>query len=549
MRVAALQTNPTLGAIDDNVAELLAGYRDAADRGAELVVAPEMAVTGYPPRDLLDRGELHDAVERALDHLKHATTGGPGFVVGAPSRSPWPDGRVLQNAAFLFDDGQLVARRAKTLLPTYDVFEDARYFEPAREQGVISWRGRRIALTICEDLWNDRTLSDRPRYPSDPVERLGAEGFDLLLNLSASPWRLGKEAVRDRIARNAARRWGAPVVYVNQVGAHDELIFDGQSFALDAVGRSIVRGDAFATGLFVVDVDAAGDEEAADTTPDAHKVFEALVLGVRDYFRRTGFRQAVIGISGGIDSALTAAVACEALGASNVLGITMPGPHSSPGSVTDSRDLADALGFELLEIPIGEAYDAFVRMLAPAFEGRSPDVTEENLQARARGVVLMAMSNKTGRLVLTTGNKSEMAVGYATLYGDMCGALAVLADVPKVLVFDICRWLNRDRLRVPQAIIDKPPSAELAPDQRDDDTLPPYEDLDPILEAFVERDLSVEQMVSEGHDRATVERIVRMVQRAEYKRRQAAPTLRVTSRAFGMGRRMPLTARWTSIFG
>jgi len=549
MRVAALQTNPTLGAIAANVDELLEGYRAAAERGAELVVAPEMAVSGYPPRDLLDRDELLDAIDGALDVLRDATADGPAFIVGAPVRSPHADGRTLQNAAFFFDGGALVARRAKTLLPTYDVFEDARYFEPAREQGVIEWRGRRIALTICEDLWNDHTLFERPRYPVDPVATLGEEGFDLLINLSASPWRLGKEAIRDRIARHAARRWGAPVLYVNQVGAHDELIFDGQSFAMDAVGRMIGRGEAFATGTFLVDIDDEGDDEAADPIPDAEKVFEALVLGVRDYFRRTGFQRAVIGISGGIDSALTAAVACEALGADRVLGVTMPGPYSSRGSVTDSEDLAEALGFELIEVPIGAAYDAFVGMLAETFEGRDPDVTEENLQARARGVVLMAISNKTGRLVLTTGNKSEMAVGYATLYGDMCGALGVLADVPKVLVYDLCRWLNRDGVRIPTAIIDKPPSAELAPDQRDDDTLPAYEDLDPILEAFIERDRSIDQIVEEGHDRATVERIVRLVQRNEYKRRQAAPALRVTSRAFGMGRRMPLTARWADIFG
>ncbi len=546
MRIGLLQLNPTVGAIADNVAALRDGWEQAKADGAELVVSAELAVCAYAPRDLLDRRPSFDrAVRDGVQALAEATADGPPLVVGAPWQVPDHDGRRLYNAALVLHGGQVQAVCPKTLLPTYDVFDEARWFSPGPGPTVLELAGRRVAVTICEDLWHDAEVFVDAPYDVDPVELLRGRDVDLVLNLSASPFRMHKQPLRRRIALRAAATAGAPVVYVNQVGAHDELVFDGRSFVALPDGRCVHEQPAFETAVRVVDIAAPAPAPAPEPPAEA-MVWRALVLGVRDYFRRTGFSKAVLGLSGGIDSALTAAVAVEALGADAVLGIALPSRYSSEGSVTDAQALADNLGMQLETVPIEGMFQATQDALAPLFEGLQPDVTEENMQARARGLVLMSVSNKTGRLLLTTGNKSELAVGYCTLYGDMCGALAVISDLPKTLVYRVCRWFNAERGRdvIPHSTLTKPPSAELAPGQRDDDTLPPYDALDAVLEAYVERRMDATSIAALGYDEALVRRVLRMVDVNEYKRRQAAPGLRVTSKAFGMGRRMPIAARF-----
>lgn len=535
MRILVAQVAPVVGDVAGNVARCVAAVAEAARAGARVVVLPELVVSGYPPRDLLDRADLIEACRAGAAEVA-AATGGTEVI--AVFGTPWQD-QGLRNSAVVAARGGIVAVRHKSLLPTYDVFDESRYFVPEVDPRPVEVEGLLLGVTICEDIWNEPGLVRRS-YGLDPVERM--RGTDLLVNLSASPFEAGKPALRAELVRRQARRARAPLVYCNQVGGNDELLFDGGSLVAAADGRVLHQCVQFATEAAVVEL--AGPAVEPRFLPFAEEVLEALVMGTRDYAARTGFRTAVLGLSGGIDSALVAAIAVRALGAPNVLGLGMPGPFSSEGSVTDAQALARALGMPMELIPIGEVHQAYLRTLAPIFRGRTPDVTEENLQARARGTLLMAVSNKFAHLLLTTGNKSEMAVGYCTLYGDMNGGLAVIGDVFKTDVYRLSAQVNAAGELIPTSTLTKPPSAELAPGQTDQDSLPPYPLLDAVLRLYVEGSRDTESIVGHGYDRATVERVVRLVVQSEYKRWQAAPVLRVSPRAFGSGRRMPLAQRW-----
>ena len=535
MRVLVAQVAPVVGDVTGNTALCIAAVREAVVRGARVVVLPELVLSGYPPRDLLDRADLVAACAAAAEQVAAATAGSE---VVAVFGTPWREGG-LRNSAVVAADGRIVAVRHKSLLPTYDVFDESRYFVPETDPRPVEVGGLLLGVTICEDIWNEPGLVRRG-YGLDPVERM--RGTDLVLNLSASPFEAGKPALRAELVRRQARQCRAPLVYCNQVGGNDELLFDGGSLVAAADGRVLHQSAQFAPEHALVEL--GGPEVHPRHLPWVAEVFEALVMGTRDYAARTGFQSAVLGLSGGIDSALVAAIAVRALGASNVLGLGMPGPFSSAGSVTDARVLAHALGMPMELVPIGAVHEAFLAALGPLFAGRAPDVAEENLQARARGTVLMAVSNKFAHLLLTTGNKSEMAVGYCTLYGDMNGGLAVIGDVFKTDVYRLAEHVNEAHELIPRSTITKPPSAELAPNQIDQDSLPPYATLDAILRLYVEGSTDAESIVAAGYDRATVERVVKLVVRSEYKRWQAAPVLRVSSRAFGSGRRMPLAQRW-----
>jgi len=545
MRIALAQLNTTVGDIAGNERLVLEAYRRGVDAQVDLVLTPELSLTGYPPRDLLLREAFIWANQAALERLA-AAVGDVGLIVGFVGENPVRPGRPLTNAAALLHRGQVVAIRTKTLLPTYDVFDEDRYFEPASQNAVIHWEGRRLGLTICEDIWNDAEFGVQRRYRPDPAAALVASGAEILINLSASPWQLGKEQRRCGLLRSLARRHQVPVVYCNLVGGNDELVFDGRSLAFNAEGGCIAEANHFSEDFVVVDTEAALDRPLASVADEA-LLHDALVLGTRDYVRKCGFKSVVMGLSGGIDSALVAALAVDALGAENVRGLALPTEFSSAGSIDDARSLAANLGIRFDVVPIQGSFEALKRQMAPLFEGRPEDTTEENLQARLRGVTLMAMSNKFGSLLLTTGNKSELAVGYCTLYGDMCGGLAVISDLPKTWVYRVSRWMNRDREIIPDSSITKAPSAELRPNQTDQDSLPPYDVLDAILEAYVVEDRSVAEIIALGFREADVRRVVRLIDLSEYKRRQAAPGLKVTSRAFGVGRRQPVAQRWREI--
>jgi NAD+ synthetase len=539
MRVLLGQIAPVIADLAGNLEQcrgaLAAGHAD----GVDVVLLPELAICGYPPRDLLNRPGFVSACKRAVQTLAAETsTGGPILIFGAPAHTP----EGLYNAAFVAADGEVVGSRHKTLLPTYDVFDETRYFRSADTNHPVEIRGLRLGITICEDLWNDPELFPSLRYTTDPLGSL--TGCDAIMNLSASPFHADKANTRFALLQRKAAQANAPVLYVNQVGGNDELLFDGHSLAVHADGRLLGQGSRFETDRVLIDTTAETNERLVDLA-DAEEHAHALTMGVRDYATRCGFQEAVIGLSGGIDSAVVCAIAARALGPENVLGVTMPGPYSSEGSVRDAYALAANLGMDCITLPIADAYQAFRRIVDERFAGRAFDVTEENLQARSRGALLMAISNKERRLVLTTGNKSELAVGYCTLYGDMVGGLAVIADLYKTEVYTLARWLNRDDEVIPQATIDKPPSAELAPDQKDEDSLPPYPVLDEILSRYLEERADRAAIVARGHDPALVDRVIGMIRRAEYKRWQAAPGLRVSSKAFGSGRRIPLAKRWT----
>lgn len=542
MRVALLQINTTAGDLAGNAARIVAGARQAGELGAELAVTPELALLGYLPRDLLMREGFIRRGEQTLAAMARQLADAPPLLVGTATLNPCDVGRPLFNSAVLVDGGSVGRKFHKSLLPTYDVFDEDRYFEPARSPQILDWEGRKLGISICEDVWNDRDFWQRRRYCQDPIELVAAEGVKLLLNLSASPFVVGKQLLREQMLSHMARRHGLPVVTVNLVGGNDDLIFDGRSAAFDAEGRLFARAKGFEEDVIVVDVDGrSGSIWEDDFTPES-EIWNALVLGVRDYARKTRFRHVLLGLSGGIDSALTAAIAADALGAENVLGVLMPSEYSSSGSIDDSLALARNLGIRTLTLPIGPMVHSYDAALADAFRGYPRDVTEENIQSRIRGNLLMALSNKYGGLLLTTGNKSEMAVGYCTLYGDMNGGLAVIADLPKTMVYRVARWRNRRAPDIPEAIFTKAPSAELRPNQTDQDSLPPYDVLDQILEMHVEQSLSADEIVAKGLDEATVRRVVKLVRSAEFKRRQAAPVLKVTSRAFGTGWRMPIAA-------
>jgi NAD+ synthase (glutamine-hydrolysing) len=549
MRIALGQINPTVGDLEGNVTQMVHACQDAARAGADLVVFPELSLNGYPPRDLVEKPSFLARTADALERLAAETAGLPlALISGYVGRSEERSGKSSINAAAVIEAGKIIFRQVKMLLPTYDVFDEARYFQSADHQKLWTWRGQKIALTICEDAWNDKMFWERRLYKRDPVDELVHDGARILISINASPYHMGKRAQRREIFANTARRHRIPVVYVNQVGGNDQLVFDGSSFALDANGEPLALAASLAEDLVIFDVDAPPAPAAIRPTlaDECEAVYEALVLGTRDYIRKCGFRSVIIGLSGGIDSSLTAAIAVDAVGRENVMGVGMPGPYSSGHSVTDARALAENLGIRFEVSRISAAYETMLAELAPLFAGTKSGVAEENLQSRLRGLTLMALSNKFGSLVLTTGNKSELAVGYCTLYGDMCGGLAVISDVPKTLVYQLSRVANgRHNNAIPENVFLKPPSAELRPDQKDTDSLPEYDVLDQILKGYVEDFLSPSRIAEDYQlPLDLVREIVNKVDRNEYKRQQAAPGLKVTTKAFGMGRRFPIAQKF-----
>jgi len=543
VKLALAQINTTVGDLPGNCARIRDFYRRGVAAGADVVLTPELAITGYPPRDLLAKRRFVEDNLQALAELA-GSIGPTPLVVGYVEINPTRPGNDYYNAIAVIRDGQVVARRFKTLLPTYDVFDEDRYFQPAAGNEPLSLAGQSVALTICEDIWNDDQFGLAHLYPRDPVAELLGRGAGLLLNASASPFHLGKSRVRHEMLRGVAAKYRVPLAYCNLVGGNDELVFDGNSVVFDARGQLLAQAGAFTEELLVVDLDDA-PRPASPAPDEIAALHEALVLGLRDYAGKCGFRSVVLGLSGGIDSAVTACLAVAALGKDNVLGVAMPSQFSSPGSVADARALAANLGIRCELIPIQDVFAQYLTTLGPIFQGWPVDTTEENLQARVRGQLLMALSNKFGHLLLTTGNKSEMAVGYCTLYGDMCGGLAVIADVPKTMIYQLARHINRERPLIPTDSITKPPSAELRPNQTDQDSLPPYEVLDVILKMYVEETKSAAEIIAAtGFPEKTVREIVRKIDLNEYKRKQAPPCLRVTSKAFGIGRRVPIAHRY-----
>jgi NAD+ synthase (glutamine-hydrolysing) len=548
VKIALAQINPTVGDFSGNLEKIVAASRRAAALGARLTVFSELVICGYPPADFLEKPSFLARCRTAVDELAAATADLPTAVLAGVALPAEPGtGKPAVNAAVLLDGGRLLLEQHKRLLPFYDVFDEQRYFSPSRTQQVIELDGLRLAITICEDAWNDKHFWPRRLYSVDPMEELMRQRPALHINLSSSPFWHGKRAIRREMLAAIARRDGVPVLMCNQVGGNDSLIFDGSSLAIDAQGEVIAQAASFAEDLVVLDPFSAAGSRALVAKledNDTEAAYQALVLGTRDYVRKCGFSKVLIALSGGIDSALVAAIAKDALGADNVLGIGMPSPYSSAGSIEDSKRLAANLGIRFELIGISGLFSEYTEALGPLFEGKKADTTEENIQSRIRGTLMMALSNKFSALVLTTGNKSEMAVGYCTLYGDMVGALAVIGDLVKTRVYAVCHWLNRDHELIPYAILEKPPSAELRPDQKDTDSLPPYEVLDPILEAYVERYEPPERIAHEhGFPLELVQQVVRLVERSEYKRQQAAPVLKVTSKSFGMGRRFPIAVK------
>lgn len=549
MRIALGQINTTVGDLSGNVDKMIRASGDAVRAGAELIVFPELSINGYPPRDLLEKPSFLDATYQAVDRLAKETAQLPlGIICGYVGPSDDSAGKRVFNGATVLSRGRKVFSQHKMLLPTYDVFDEARYFQSAERQLLWTWRSRKIALTICEDAWNDKQFWERQLYRRDPVEELVREGAEMLISINASPYHMGKRALRRQVFDVTAKRHNIPVVYVNQVGGNDQLVFDGSSFVLGPNGEQLGMAPSFSEDLLIVDVFAQPSPEAqrGSCEDENEAAYEALVLGTRDYIRKCGFSKVIIGLSGGIDSSITAAIAVDAVGKENVIGVAMPGPYSSDHSLTDARAMATNLGIRFEVSPINDAYQAMVNTLQPLFAGMKQDVTEENIQSRLRGMTLMALSNKFGALVLTTGNKSELAVGYCTLYGDMCGGLAVISDVPKILVYELSRVANRRHNNaIPESVFAKPPSAELRPDQKDTDSLPEYEVLDRILKAYVEDYHSPHQIADVLQLPLTLVRdIVNKVDRNEYKRQQAAPGLKVTTKAFGMGRRFPIAQKF-----
>ena len=541
MNIGILQLNFTIGDFEKNADKVARAYGEAVELGAEIVVAPELGLCGYPPRDLLNRADFLEGHDRGVRKLAKRVGKVP-LLMGGIEKSTKKEGRPLHNVAFLIEKGKVRVVARKRLLPTYDVFDEDRYFEPGEKVAPVRIGGRQVGVTICEDIWNDEDVWMERRYLADPVRELTKKGIDLLINLSASPWHQGKEKTRYRLLERVAKREKIPVVQVNAVGGNDELVFDGQSLVLSKRGKLLNMGLAFGEEVKVVDLD--GQEKKIEWASEEEQIFRALVLGTRDYLGKCGFQEVVLGLSGGIDSALTAVIAAEALGKDKVLGVAMPSRYSSQGSLDDAESLARALGIRYEKISIEGPFAAMLQAITPSRGGRSGGLTEENLQSRLRGVILMGISNDSGRLLLTTGNKSELAVGYCTLYGDMCGALAVIADVPKTLVYRISRWINREREIIPKSSMEKAPSAELRPDQTDQDSLPSYEELDRILDSYVVNEGSIRGMVRKGIAQPMAEEIVRKIDLSEYKRRQAAPGLKVTTKAFGVGRRIPLAQRF-----
>jgi NAD+ synthase/NAD+ synthase (glutamine-hydrolysing) len=545
VKIALAQIDPTIGDFRGNTAKILALTRQAQQGGADLVLFPELAICGYPPADLLEKPSFVARCGEALSEIARATARDRiAIVAGYVTAAEHGAGKHVMNSAALVRHGHVEFVQSKMLLPFYDVFDEQRYFAPAARQRLCHLDGESVALTICEDAWNDKSFWENRLYSVDPVEELMKQGASLVLNISASPWWRNKRALRQEMLAAVAKRHRAPVVMVNQVGGNDSLVFDGSSMVIGPDGQVIAQAKSFEEDLIFADLHTLTGDMREQTGDEDAAMLEALTLGTRDYVRKCGFSKAVVGLSGGIDSALVAAIAVRALGPENVTTLGMPSPYSSQGSIDDSRQLAKNLGIRYEVLPIDEIFAGYNHALAPVFAGLPPDITEENLQSRIRGALLMAFSNKFSALVLTTGNKSEMATGYCTLYGDMVGALAVIGDVFKTRVYSLCRCVNAARELIPRAILEKPPSAELRPGQKDTDTLLPYERLDPILEAYVERYETPESIAAEqGIDLEIVRAVVKMVERSEYKRQQAAPVLKVTPKAFGMGRRFPIAVQ------
>jgi NAD+ synthetase len=542
MKVALAQINPIVGDLDGNRRKILAGIERAEKAGADLVVFPELAVTGYPPKDLLDRSSFVDANLESLNEVAGRVRD-TAAVVGFVDRDRAGRLPSLCNAAALLHRGKVLSIHHKSLLPTYDVFDEVRYFSPALKVSPAAFGKMRLGVSVCEDAWNDQSFWSTRRYTADPIAELVSAGAEALINISASPYVFGKRDLRTRMLSELAEKHRRFLVYVNQVGGNDELVFDGNSTVFAPDGSVVAALKGFAEDFAVVDLDAA-PAPIALPPEDISSMYDALVLGTRDYILKTGFSKAVIGLSGGIDSALTACIAADALGREFVRGLNMPSRYSSHHSIEDAEALAKALGIRFDVVSIEGVFGAYLAALAPVFEGRAPDIAEENVQARIRGALLMAISNKFGNLVMATGNKSELSTGYCTLYGDMCGSLAPIGDVPKMKVYELARYVNRRGEIIPERTFTKPPSAELKPDQTDQDTLPPYPVLDDILKAYVEESRDTPEIVALGFDEATVRKVIRMVQHSEYKRKQAAPVIKVTTKAFGIGRRMPIVQRW-----
>jgi NAD+ synthetase len=545
MHIGIAQINAVVGDFPGNAKRILAAYRECIENGAEIVVLPEMALVGYPPCDLLFKSQFVPKCLQALDYLADEVRDIP-LIVGYVDECPADAiGKPYRNAAAFLHNGKVLHKIWKTLLPAYDVFDERRYFEPGENSKPIEWNGLRLGITICEDIWTEDYLH-RPLYQRDPIKELADHGVDVILNLSASPYSIGKPKRRFEMLTGVAQAAAKPLVYCNCIGGNDQLIFDGNSLALDAEGRPLAALNPFDEQCLVVDVSQQGsDQNLPDQTCPEEECYKALVLGLRDYAHKCGFTKACLGLSGGIDSALTAAIACDALGSENIHGLTMPSQYSSDGSVGDSIKLAENLGMTCDTVPIGDAFESVKSAMRPVFGDLPEDLTEENMQARIRGVLLMSLSNKSDRMLLTTGNKSELAVGYCTMYGDMCGGLAVISDLPKMQVYAVSRWINREREIIPWDTISKPPSAELRPDQKDQDSLPPYDILDAILELYVEKHLSGSEIIEKhGIDEDVVRWVQRRVDLNEWKRSQAAPGLRVSSKAFGVGRRMPIAQRF-----
>ena len=554
MNIAIAQLNPIVGDIEGNIARLKQVLEKLIPELPDLTIFPELYLTGYPPRDLLDRPAFITEAEKGLEKICQISKSFPdmGLLTGTVIREFNSGEQKLFNAAVLLQNGKILFIQKKSLLPVYDVFDEHRYFESAVEVLIYDFKGERLGISICEDTWNAPEIQESPSYSIDPIALLAKQQATLMINISASPYQVGKDRLRHEIIRYHARRHQLPFILVNQVGGNDELIFDGHSFAMNGAGEISMTTCGFAEevkcfslpDIAVVDKATGCQLTAADDNDDLDKIHQGLVLGVKDYCKKCGFQQALIGLSGGIDSALVCCLAVEALGKENIWGIGMPSPYSSAGSISDARKLAENLDIRFDLIPIRNLYESYLNSLSPLFADRAADVTEENIQARIRGTLLMALSNKFGHLLLTTGNKSEMAVGYCTLYGDMCGGLGVISDLPKTMVYQLSERLNESREIIPREIINKAPSAELRPDQKDQDTLPPYDILDQVLAYLIDQGLSAAEIIDKGFDPGTVQWIARAVRRSEYKRRQAAPGLKITSKAFGMGRRMPIAARY-----
>jgi NAD+ synthase (glutamine-hydrolysing) len=541
MKIGFAQINPTVGDLKGNFDRIIQAYERLMAAGAELIITPELSLPGYPPQDLVFKSRFVPQNLEMVQQLHARVNPKAALLVGFVDRNE-DRGKPFHNTAALLEAGKPIRKAHKSLLPTYDVFDEDRYFQPASRVEPFEVHGQKIGVTLCEDIWTEHYLP-RPLYDIEPVRSLIDQGADIIVNLSASPFNLNKPAVRHEMVGALARTYRRPIYYCNAVGGNDQLVFDGNSIAVDASGGLITQLASFREEEAIVDTaDTSAKEFQARAVPE--DLFGALTLGTRDYLRKCGFKSAVLGLSGGIDSAVVAVIAAEALGAENVVGVSMPSPYSSQGSMDDAQALARNLGIKYLQIPITKAFETLKEQLRPIFAGLAEDTTEENMQSRLRAVNLMALSNKFGHLLLTTGNKSELAVGYCTIYGDMAGGLAVISDVPKTMVYQLARWVNRDREIIPRSSIEKPPSAELKPDQKDVDTLPPYEVLDEILRLYVEENLSARDIIAHGFEEKTIRWVQRRVDLNEYKREQAPPGLRVTTRAFGVGRRMPIAQKY-----